>query len=67
MPESLDLGIGKSQGGCVLVFDMNGMVQFLKRFFGQYAIVADPFIVEEPTIGLKADLPGMKPHRAPCT
>jgi hypothetical protein len=52
----LHLWIGEAKRGGSLRHDLNGTVYFLESFFGEQAVMADLFDLEQAAVGLKATL-----------
>lgn len=55
--QSMDTRIGEAQSGDPLTRNHLGLVDLMKSFFSQKAIVADVLDAQETSVGLKADLP----------
>src|SRR5262249_7046475 len=56
VPEVLDLGVGEAQAGDALTVAIERPVDRLEGSFGQQAVMAEPFELEQASIGGKADL-----------
>lgn len=55
-PQGLHLWIGEAKRGSSLRRDLNGTVYFLESLFGEQAVMADLFDLEQAAVGLKANL-----------
>ena len=55
-PQGLHLWIGEAKRGSSLRRDLNGTVYSLESLFGEQAVMADLFHLEQAAVGLKANL-----------